>query len=103
MVVNSLGSGRFFLQAQENLTAPHELLRNYGGDYTDTDGDGMTDVFNPYGTTGSIPKVSPSTITELRRKSIPDSGFNDAVLQDPNRHPVEVGQQTAPSVIPGSL
>ena len=50
----------FFLQARENLTAPHELLRNYGGDYTDTDGDGMTDVAeSKYGYDGLDPQSVP--------------------------------------------
>jgi len=29
----------------ENQTAPVDYLKNYSADFTDTDGDGMTDVY----------------------------------------------------------
>ena len=74
----------FFLQARENLTAPHELLRNYGGDYTDTDGDGMTDVAeSKYGYDGLDPQSFPEYDYGASPEvvyPIANSGFNDAVV-----------------------
>ena len=73
----------FFLQARENLTAPHELLRNYGGDYTDTDGDGMTGVAESNTDTTepiqSFPEYDYGASPEVVYP-IANSGFNDAVV-----------------------
>ena len=74
----------FFLKAGENLTAPHELLRNYGGDYTDTDGDGMTGVAeSKYGydalDSQSFPKYDYGASPEVVYP-IANSSFNDAVV-----------------------
>jgi hypothetical protein len=74
----------FFLKAGENLTAPHELLRNYSGDYTDTDGDGMTDAAeSKYGYDAldpqSFPKYDYGASPEVVYP-IANSSFNDAVV-----------------------
>jgi len=74
----------FFLEAGENLTAPHALLRHYGGDFTDTDGDGMTDVAeSKYGYDSldpqSFPKYDFGALPQVEYP-IANSGFNDAVI-----------------------
>ena len=74
----------FFLKAGENLTAPHELLRNYGGDFTDTDGDGMTGAAeSKYGydalDSQSFPKYDYGASPEVVYP-IANSSFNDAVV-----------------------
>ena len=79
----SLGSGRFFCK-HGKPDCSHELLRNYGGDYTDTDGDGMTDaVESKYGYDGLDPQSFPEYDYGASPEvvyPIANSGFNDAVV-----------------------
>ena len=74
----------FLVRAGENWTAPHELLSNYRGDYTDTDGDGMTDLAeSKYGfdrlDPKSFPKYDHSAPPEVVYP-IANSSFNDAII-----------------------
>ena len=72
-------------ESYNNPTAPHDLLRQYLGNFTDSDGDGMTDsAENKYGydpvDEGSLPQFNlgaePSS-----EYPIPESQVNNAVIR----------------------
>jgi hypothetical protein len=80
----ALVSTSLFLRAAENLSAPHGLLKHYGGDYTDTDEDGMTDLaeskygYDPFDPS-SFPKYDFGALPQVANP-IANSSFNDAVI-----------------------
>lgn len=71
------------LASNINSTAPIAELTNYGADFTDTDGDGMTDVaelrygFNP-NDKNSFPSTDYTVLSEFNRPQLHEStGVND--------------------------